>query len=156
VTGVAHRDGERFGRVALALVATLPNLSPSRWATPVTVPAFVSARLYENALPKDGTILVIARSKGSQMLWQAKAGFAFRLATGYVGGTPPGYEGLPVQKALAARRVPPTGPLLAFLGAHDIRAILIEDAPQAFVDSLAGSLGTSPTSVGGLMVIAVP
>ncbi len=146
----------RWGMVALALVATVPNLSASRWRTPVDVPAFVSSGLYAGTLPKDPTVLVIARSKGSQMLWQAKANYAFRLATGYVGGTPPGYEGLDVQKALASRRIPSAAALQAFLRAHAVRAILLENPPQVFVEQLAASLGSMPTSIGGVTLITVP
>jgi hypothetical protein len=89
----AARETPAFARATLpllAVIALLPHLHRSTWSVTTQVPAFIRAGIYKSCLRKDDNVLVFPLNfRGNSMLWQAEAGFRFRMASGYVAAVPP-------------------------------------------------------------------
>ena len=83
-------------------------------------PRFFAADEYERTFPRDTTIVVVSEREGDQEIWQAETGFWFRLADGYIGGIPPGYDGsgLAINLARSALRPFQRRQILPFLRSH--------------------------------------
>ncbi len=80
----------RVGLPVLAILALAPHLQRSSWATTTHVPAFIDSGIYRRCLRPDDRVLIFpAIFHGNSMLWQADAGFRFRMANGYVAAIPP-------------------------------------------------------------------
>ena len=153
----ARRGGWlRWAVTALALVATLPSLSSSRWGTPVELPTFITSGAYRSELPANATVFVIGAGQGDPDAVAGRDGERVQPGHRVPGWVPPDYQGRAVQRLLSARKVPLAGPLRGYLAAHRVRAILIEGPAPGLGERLAALLGTSPRRVGGVTLVPVP
>jgi hypothetical protein len=73
----------RIALPVLAVVATAPNLALGAWSRTLHEPSL-------GCVPSGANVLAFPfGSAGDSMIWQAKAGFRFRLAGGYIAFSPP-------------------------------------------------------------------
>ncbi len=90
----------RIARVALpalAIVMVVPSLWLSVWHEQPYRPAFFTQGTYRTCLAPDDNVLMLPFPiRNDAMLWQAEAGFAFRMANGYVNTRAP--SGVPDPK----------------------------------------------------------
>ena len=136
----ARAGGQRVRRwlVALAAVAFLvPDLAVADKTETYTQPRFFTSDLYQRYLTRNEVVMTLPNvAVGDEMLWQADTGMYFKLVGGYFGYPPPGYGGsLPGFKLLyqlSSNQLQPTAvyasELRAFLPAHHVAAVLVEDA----------------------------
>jgi hypothetical protein len=155
--GRALQRAARWALVAVALVSMLPNVTGQVWSAREPDPRFFATGAYHGYLHPDDTVVIVWTRKGDQMYWQARTHFAFRLAGGYLGVTPPGVTDSGFAKRLAAGQVGPgqTAKLQAFVTAHHVSAILVLHAPQRALDAIAKAFGVTPRVVGGVTVYRV-
>ena len=122
LVALALADRASTARCAVAacgVLATLPNLELPTWHSTVPQPAF--------AVPKDATALVLPYGAGGwSMLWQAEAGFRYRLVGGAfaVRVIPAERRWLDVYEGINGGRVTPRR-LRAFLAAHHVSVIVV-------------------------------
>lgn len=145
--------------VPLSMLLLLPNIPAGYWQTPVTTPDFFARGLYRGYLASgENTIVIPYGTRGDSMLWQAQAEMYFRMAGGYISPTmPEEFLQWPIFSSLYTGTSVPSyrEQLFAFLAAHDVRAILVDDAyttapaTRAEWPELLGSLGLPSVHVGG-------
>jgi hypothetical protein len=134
----ASSTAPRWARIALpvlAIVAIAPHLQRSSWATTTRVPAFIDSAIYKRCLRRGDRVLVFpAIFHGNSMLWQAEAGFRFRMANGYVAAippraflSPPGVGHLAEYGELPGTSV---APLREYVKRKGVTAILVEKGPE--------------------------
>ena len=120
---------------ALAVIALLPHLHRSTWSVTTHVPAFITAGIYKSCLRPDDTVLVFPLDfRGNSMLWQAEAGFRFRMASGYVAAIPPKQFRQPAGMAqLALNAELPdyehVAPVREYVQQKHVTVILVERGP---------------------------
>jgi hypothetical protein len=95
----------RWLAMALVVVSLVPNLDAGLWGTRVDRPALLSSEALARYVPTGSTVLALPfGSEGNSMYWQVQAGFAFRLAGGYVSwALPREYQGLTIIRELHGR-----------------------------------------------------
>jgi hypothetical protein len=77
------RESIRVALLGLAVVAILPHLWHDDWRVHPTRPAFLTAEHYRTCLRPNENVLALPHpSWGNSMLWQAEAGFRYRMANG--------------------------------------------------------------------------
>jgi hypothetical protein len=147
-------NAARWTLVVLALVSVAPNLTGQDWSEPMPNPPFFADGRYANVLRPGETVIVVWPRKGDKMYWQVETGWSMRLASGYLGLTPPGFRDPSFASKLSAGVVGPgrTGLLRRFVREHDVAAIVVVRAPQAEVDAIEGAFASVPTRIGGVLV----
>jgi hypothetical protein len=149
----------KWGVVALAVVTLAPNLGPGLWRTRENTARFFAAGGYKSVLRPGETVLALPWGiNGSSMLWHAEAQMSFRLAGGYVGALlPPDYRREPILPAFSNPKVAPQpADLQAFLGRHDVSAVVVDAArPQMWPGALE-ALGLHRAALGGVLYYRVP
>ena len=153
--------GGKWMLAALAIAALVPNLSSFTWGNDLWVPQFFASGAHAQYLHPGENVLVIPYGKwaGNPMLWQAWTGMRFRLASGYTGcQLPPEFMRWPiVYTLLYAKPIPSQdSQLRAFLGAHDVGAIIVTARRPEFWVNLFSTLGVQPINVGGVILFEVP
>jgi hypothetical protein len=143
----------RWALVALALLSVAPNLTGQQWSGEAPNPAFFATGEYRQFVHRDEVVVVVAANKGRQMYWQAETDMWFRLAGGYLGATPQGYDRPEFAKRLAAGRVTGADALSRFVAAHDVGAILVAgtgfDQEELVIQR---AFGVTPVRIGGVSV----
>jgi hypothetical protein len=92
------------------------------------------------------------------MLWQEETGMYFRMAGGYVTVRPPqAFRDWPILSTLYGTVADPNAEedLKAFVGANDVRAIIVADTSSGSLPLLS-FLDPNPVHVGGVTVFHVP
>jgi hypothetical protein len=80
----------RFVLPMVAALALVPDLHLGFWRTHANLPAFFTNGDVERCISPGENIMILPQaSHGNGMLWQAKSGFRFTMADGYVHPTPP-------------------------------------------------------------------
>jgi hypothetical protein len=153
----ARSSWVRWTATGLAVVAMLPSFSSNLYVSELRTPPFFSTGQYGQVLRPGETVVVIDGRKGAQMSWQAGTDMYFRIAGGYLGASPPDFQGGDVARALVLGRLGPgLGPKLHdFLIAHQVGTIVAVGKPAAFYGQLGDLLGVTPLAVGGAMVYVV-
>ncbi len=140
--------------LAAGLVLTLlPSTRESVWATRLATPAFFEDGRWRSAIRPNENVLIVPFSYlGSSMLWQERAGFAFRQTGGYVSATIPGMiAAYPLTAALYGGPLParPELELRRFLCGREVAAVI---APIGLGGALVGlfdeTLGSGETHDG--------
>lgn len=155
----ARRDAWSWARyvvVALAAITLLPSVqSPPRGRT-VVVPAFIRDGTFARYLEPGEIVFLVPTAKGDEMVWQAAAGFRFRLAQGYIGPIPPQYLGEGLSKGLAKIHpspfMPPPAVVDRYAALHAVTAFVSSaEATPLFGDLLRES-GWRPQPVGDVVI----
>jgi hypothetical protein len=151
---------------ALVLVSLAPNVSLAEWAGPgartlfsatrPTIPALFTHGGYQHCLRKDEIVLALPlAARGNALIWQAKSGFWFRLADGYITNTvPPSFLRSPRVANVALN----PDPVLITLA--DLRAFVRRASVSSIVLHAAGSGSwrrlldrfSSPRAIGGVLI----
>jgi hypothetical protein len=145
----------RTAGVLFSVLFILPAVpATERAVTAVDTPEFFATPQFTRYLDRDEIVLVLPNSSdGNSMLWQAQTGMYFRMAGGYVGGTPPNFSVEEIRELF--RPGPITSArgerLKAFLTTYGIRGVVVNDSVSSGWSDLNSVLGTSPVSVGGVM-----
>jgi hypothetical protein len=129
------------------------------WRSNCDTPAFFTRGDYRRYLkPRENIIVLPYGINGGSMLWQAAAGFYFRMAGGWTSLTPREFESWPIVGALLTRTYIPdaSAQLRAFMAAHDAHAILVTEQEAQFWQPLLSQLDRSPTRSGGVVVYSAP
>jgi hypothetical protein len=156
----------RWGMAALAVLflipatnATYPGTRVAMFHSPVTVPRFISGGLYRSFLRRGEVILPLPwANQGAGMLWQARADFYFRMASGHFGAPPAAYRAWPVVTQLRGNR-PGSGAaasLRSFIAEHSVGAIVQDPAWSAAWTPVIARLGLTGVHAGGLIVYRIP
>ena len=145
-------------RRTLAVILLFPNNTGPFWHNDVHEPTFFSSGAYRDVIPEGSTALVVPLgANGDSMLWQADAGFWFRMPAGNVGTRPPPEFGdWPAMPELYSGRAGSATDeqLEEFLGANDIRTVVVVDGTPGEWDAIFAPLG-GPRRVGGVEVWTV-
>ncbi len=160
----------RIGLPALAVLALLPNVALAEWAgpgartlfavAPPTIPRLFTGDGYRSCLRRNEIVLALPfGARGNALIWQAKSGFWFRLAGGYVANTVPPYFQRPPAVAAVA-----SNDLLSRITVEDIRAfaraasvttIVLDAAQSGPWRKLLDQLGP-PHAVDGVLIYSLP
>lgn len=120
----------RVALTAAAVAAILPALGHGYWHGQPHRPAFFAEGVYRTCLPPDALVLALPYpSVNEMMLWQAEAGFRFRLADAWLSPVVPhGVPDLRVLLALHDNEAPPGGSaaIVALARAEGAVAIIID------------------------------
>ncbi len=148
----------RWVLAVLVVASFTPAIGSRAWSTHLVDPPFFTG--HQAALqPTDHVLVVPAR--GRSMRWQARAGFGFGLAAGYVGASPASYTRYPLwNKLLAAGLDPDAGRVTAaskralrsFVRDKGVTAIVVE---QSFVPAwrpLFDTLNVPGRTVDGVLL----
>jgi hypothetical protein len=145
----------KLATILLIAIFLCPNLHADFWSRSNDTPEFFTRGDYQRYLkPRDNVIIVPYGITGSSMLWQAVAGFYFRMAGGWTSITPREFELWPIVNALLTRTYLPdaTGQLLAFMRAHGVSAIIVNDIEGEFWQPMLSPLDSSPIRLGGVTI----
>jgi hypothetical protein len=147
-------------RVALPLVVLVsiaPHLGAHRFDETLDVPAFVSDGDYRSCLAPNENVLALPYGyMGSSTLWEALAGFRFRLAGGEVGNWVPHAFGGPIVTELRFDEIPPAegSAVVAFARRKGVTAILVDPRDPVDWSYLLAFTG-KPADVGGLRLYRI-
>jgi len=146
----------RVALPVLAVLAIAPDVHLRAWATTVGEPRFITDRLYRTCLERDeNTAIFPFAGHGDSMLWQADAGYWFRMTGGYVAPSPPesfrqplAVGGIAVYGELPKGRVD-----LAreFVRLKQVSAVVVDERYRAPWLSALDGLGR-PERVGGVLL----
>ncbi|HLW72015.1 MAG TPA: hypothetical protein VKS22_15490 [Candidatus Binataceae bacterium] len=145
--------GWRVAAAGLVLLSMLPNLDAAIWTARANVPQLFSQRGYAAMLRRDETVVALPFGiRGNTMLWQAEAGFYFRMAGGYTGLTPREFERWPIVNAFMTATLLPdaSAQLAAFMTAHDASVVVVDDAHRELWSSMLAAIDPAPRHTGGI------
>jgi hypothetical protein len=141
----------RWAIVLAAAVSVFP--SPPHHSVPQRVPGFLSSGQVEEVLQQGEVVYAIPGRRGDEMLWQATAGYWFRLAEGYIGPLPPGLETGPLAHGLQLHQWnhyrPPPQAFGEWIGAHGVTAIVLDERGRGQYESMLRGAGLQPVYSGG-------
>jgi hypothetical protein len=135
----------RFALAALGLVALLPNLQSSFRSVPVVQPAAFASEPLAAQLQGQRVLVLPFGDAGQSMLWQARRGFVYEMAGGYLGNIlPSSYEPYrPLLDAFAGRGEYPDDPatLRDFLQTFGVDTVVVADGSPAGTDEALRAAG---------------
>jgi hypothetical protein len=154
LTSADTRQSCRIAFVALVLIFTLPNLSSPFWVRMMDTPSFFRTDVYRHYLLKGDTVLILPYGdNGNSMLWQAQTNMYFSMPQGMA---PPVrlYERRrwPIVSSFLGRSYTPEASeqLKAFLAAHHVDSVVVEDQHIDTWRLLFSTLGIPPIRVAGV------
>jgi hypothetical protein len=160
----------RFLLPTLVVLALAPNVSLAEWAgpatrtlfsaTPPTIPALFTGGGYRHCLRKNEVVLALPfGARGNSLIWQAKSGFWFRLAGGYIWNTVPlSFQRSPGVASIATNSDPSVITLAdvrAFTRKASVTSIVLNAADSGRWRTLLARLG-APLATGGVLIYRVP
>lgn len=158
VTCFLTNSKQRLTRWFVASIAVIVLLPNQLFYCQIKIPRFFTSGDYKKVIAKNSVTLFVPYS-GESMLWQAKTGFYYRMAGGYLGTvTPPEEMRWPVAEALLGNGDPWdfTAQLSAFVAAHNVSTIIVTgNALQTWPAKLS-VLGIAPIKVDDALVYNVP
>ncbi|MGH7931920.1 MAG: hypothetical protein ACREQN_02000 [Candidatus Binataceae bacterium] len=142
---------------ALILIgaSVFPNVSAAFWIRPADMPAFFRDGLYRKYLsPGENVIVIPYGASGNSMLWQAETRMYFRMAGGWTSIMPREFESWPIVNALwTGSRIPDADAQLeAFMAAHDVSAVLVDEGRREFWAPILAALDSAPVEAGGMTI----
>jgi hypothetical protein len=155
----ARRDAwswARYAVVGLAAVTLLPLVQAPPRGRPVEVPAFFADGTFARHLEPGEIVFAIPTVKGDEMVWQATAGFRFRLAQGYIGPIPPEYFGQGLSKGLAKHHpspfMPPPAVVDRYAAEHGVTAFVSSSEATPLFEDLLRETGWRPEPVADVVI----
>lgn len=145
---------------AAIVIFMLPNPSSAFWTSPLDEPAFFSSGAYRGQIEPGEIIMALPYGwRGSSMLWQAEAGYSFRMAGGWTTTIPFAFDRSPVVNFFfGAIDLPEPGlQLRAFIAMHDVRAIVMDqtDPDRSIWLPVLGDLKIAPLAAGGVALFPI-
>ena len=143
---------------ALVVFSIMPNFRDSSlWASDPNLPDFFTSGEYRRRLgPNENVLLIPYGSKGQAMAWQALTEMYFTMPEGWTGPTPPSFAAWPIMEVFNYGVDIPEKQLQleAFMGAHDVAAIVIDQRGPDFGQwmELIDRRNTAIEEVGGVVV----
>ena len=147
--------GVKIAAISLLAISLCPNLNSSFWSRKNDTPEFFTRGDYRQYLkPGENVIVLPYGISGTSMLWQAVAGFYFRMAGGWTSITPLEFQCWPIVSAMLTQTYIPdaTSQLRAFMAAHDVRAILVNDRDSQLWAPMLSPFDSSPVRSGGVVM----
>src|ERR1017187_7213842 len=134
-----------------------PNVSYFRsvGTSAVETPAFFLNGTYQEYLKRDETVVVLPLGdRDNSRLWQAQTKMYFRTAE----RQPRKFAGWPALRDLNDGRAGPdfSEQLSAFLGAHQVSSIIVDQRHQDAWPQILSVLGVAPIDTGGVLLYRVP
>ena len=129
--------------------------------TNIEYPSFFRFGEYKRYVARGDNVLILPQNLGSNgLLWQAETGFYFRIAVTRIGAVaPPEFSPWPVLSTLDTGDEIVNFPeqLNAFLGAHQIKAVIVDPIDNGPWKRLMSEAGLSPPrEIGGILFYKVP
>lgn len=143
----------RVAATAAIVIFSLPNLSAEFWVRPIHTPTFFVGGQYRKYLRPDENVLVLPYGiTGYSMLWQAETAMYFRMPGGWTSVTPRDFEQWPIVDAmLTDTRIPDAAAQMgAFIAAHRVSAVIVDDAAMPLWAPALAALDPSPLHTGGV------
>jgi hypothetical protein len=143
----------RWLLTAATLAVVAPAVGNASWHTELSDRPFFSRDGYQAHLSRTDRVLMIP-AWGSNLRWQAEAGFSFRVVGGYVGAFPESYMRYPIWAALLGGPLPahPKAELRRLVRDKAATAIIV-DPPQApRWQPLVEALGVRAVRTGGVLL----
>jgi hypothetical protein len=146
----------RIALPALAAVAILPNLAWGEWARTPQVPRLFTTSLYRSCLGHHENVLLLPfGTRGDSMIWQAKSGFWFEDAGGYISPYPPdSYTTVEGMGRVATEDIPPdvsTSDVLELVHLKHVTSIVLDENEVSLWGPVLRPFGR-PQSVGGALI----
>jgi len=144
-----------WGLVVLGTVLLIPHVT-DEWHPDVYLPAFFADGTYREYLEPGEIVVLLPVDEG--MHWQAETDLYFSLATAKrLGAIPPSYEYWDVARRLrwgtiGERQIPA---LRAFLAAHRVGVIIVDESQASFWQPKLAPLGISPRWVNHVLLYDV-
>jgi hypothetical protein len=151
----------KTGLGACVIIFILPNVSYIRSETTrVDTPVFFRSGEYKRYLSSDDNILILPNtitSTSQALLWQTETDFYFRSVTGFY-LPPEDYQRWPITSSFVnGNKIPYFSEQLdAFLGAHQVKAIVVDGASAGPWPRMLSEAGMSATIAGGVFIYRVP
>jgi hypothetical protein len=141
-----------------AIVTIAPSLWLSGWHDHPWRPSFFVAGMYRACLqPEDNVLMLPFPVFGDSMLWQAEAGFRFRMANGFVSPVLP--DNVPDPEDAANLRYNEAGsdwrPVIRFATAQRATIILVDSRRSVPWKAVLDPL-TKPTAIGDVYLYNMP
>jgi hypothetical protein len=126
----------------------------------IYVPSFFRSSEYKRYLTRGDNVLILPLGGGSNfgLLWQAQSKFYFNNIGWYGSIPPPDSERWPIMAALHGGTSIPnfSEQLNAFLGAHQVKAIIVDSSNAGPWPGMLSEAGMSGVSAGGVLFYRVP
>jgi hypothetical protein len=121
------------------------------------LPAFITDGLYQSYLSPGEIVVVVSDRGNAGMLFQASAGFYFRIAGGFINASMSRVSALPLPVELLNHPTRARGKQFDdYVRAAGVGAIIVEQAWAEPWTKVFGHLGLPATSVGGVIVYRIP
>jgi hypothetical protein len=147
----------KWAVAALLLITLLPSLNTGLWKAQPTNPSLFADGGYRTVLRPGEIILELPlTTSADNMLWQAEAGFNFRMADGYLGALTPASFARDLTPAVATvRNQPDPTALQDFIVDRGVSAVLVDARNPEHWPAALASIGLRPRHVGGEYVYRV-
>jgi hypothetical protein len=147
----------RIPLTALAAVAIVPDLRLGVWHELPVRPSFFTAGTYRACFQPDENVMMLPfPSAGDAMLWQAEAGFGFRMANGNLSPSPP--SGVPdrgyVLDLIADNPQDDWRPLIQWARVQHVTTIVVDARRSVPWTTLLAPV-THPTELGGVYLYSL-
>jgi hypothetical protein len=146
----------RWAVVVLAAITLLPLVQSPPRGREVPIPRFFTDGTYADHLDEGEIVYAIPTVKGDEMVWQAAAGFRFKLAQGYIGPIPEQYLGEGISKGLAlfhpSPYAPPPPVLERYVELHDVSVFISSDRATPEFARLLRDAGWEPQPVEDVVI----
>ncbi len=146
----------RIALPSLAALAIVPNLAWAGWERTPQVPQLFTSSLYRSCLGRHEDVLLLPfGTRGDTMIWQARTGFWFEDAGGYISPYPPAsYTTLQGMFRVASEDNPPevtTADVLQLVRLKHVTAIVVDQSAASLWSPVLSPFG-HPQSVGGALI----
>ena len=148
-----------LGGLCLLFIAPRLSFVQSVAITKVDTPAFFRYGAYKHHLAKGDNVLILPQGEVSNsLLWQAQSGFYFGIATGRIGITPAEFSSWPVFPVFqnGSEILDFTVQLDAFLGAYQVKAIIVDPRAEGLWAGLLSKAGMQPLLADGVLFYKTP
>jgi hypothetical protein len=148
--------------VSLAILSVgflAPNLSRLVVTSSTDEPMFFKSGECTRYIAAGDNVLFLPHGEQSMsLLWQAQSDFYYRIATGRVGMTPPTSARWPILQSFDSNQaiLGFTDQLKAFLGANQVKEIIVEESKHGPWPQLLAKLPITPIAVDGVLFYRVP
>lgn len=138
---------------ALAVAFLVPDIGNALWRTPLTNPPFFDHGASRAVIRTSDRVLAVPPWAES-MRWQAREGYRFGLAGGYLGAFPEGYASDPTFQSVLSGRLSRgyAAQLSRFVRVKGVTAIVVDERRPGPWRRLFGTLGVRPVRTKGVLV----